>query len=99
MKSLKNVSAVDLGLKIDHVTAFAIAPVLNGYEPARSRILFGQVLEQLAAIPGVTGVTSARVPILAGSWGRNVNVAGFPLESDVDHNAKYNEVSPGYFKV
>jgi predicted permease len=98
-KNLKNVSAVDLGLKIDHVTKFAIAPVLNGYEPARSRILFGQVLDELAAIPGVTGVTSARVPILQGNWGSNVNVEGVQRGPDNDSHASYNEISADFFRV
>jgi predicted permease len=99
VKSLRNVSAVDLGLKIDHVTAFAIAPVLNGYEPARTRILFGRVLEELAAIPGVTGVTSARVPLLKGNWGSNVNVEGYQRGPDIPSHASYNEISAGFFSV
>jgi predicted permease len=99
VKSLKNVSAVDLGLKIDHVTKFAIAPVLNGYEPARSRILFGQVLDELAAVPGVTGVASARVPVLEGNWGSDVSVEGFQRGPDIDSHASYNEISADFFRV
>jgi predicted permease len=37
VKSLRNVSTVDLGLKIDHITTFGVAPVLNGYTPPRSK--------------------------------------------------------------
>ncbi|HEX7545092.1 MAG TPA: ABC transporter permease, partial [Gemmatimonadaceae bacterium] len=100
VKSLRNVSTVDLGLKIDHVTTFGIAPVLNGYTGARTLILFDQVEQALAALPGVTGVTSARVPLLANNnWGNSVNVEGFPRGPDVDNDSRFNEIGPDYFKV
>jgi predicted permease len=100
VKSLRNVSTVDLGLKIDHVTTFGIAPVLNGYSGPRTLILFDQVEQALAALPGVTGVTSARVPLLANNnWGNNVNVEGFPRGPDMDNNSRFNEIGPDYFKV
>jgi predicted permease len=100
VKSLKNVAAVDLGIKIDHITTFAISPVLNGYEPARSRVLFKQVEDQLAALPGVTSVTSARVPVLSSNnWGNDVQVQGYPHGPDIDNNSRYNELGVGYFKT
>jgi len=100
VKSLRNVSRVDLGLRIDHVLGFSIAPVLNGYEPARSKVLFGRVEEELAALPGVTGVTAAAVPLLASSNRcRDVSVEGFKRTPDTNANSCYNEVAPGYFSV
>jgi predicted permease len=100
IKSLRNVSKAELGLKPDNVVTFAISPELNGYTPARSKALFARAEEELAAIPGVTGVTSSLVPVLSGSnWGTDVNVEGFKREPDVDANARYSEVGPDYFKV
>jgi predicted permease len=100
IKSLVNVSNVDLGVKIDNVVTFSIAPSLNGYETARSKILFQRVEEELTAMPGVTGVTSSLVPLLANSnWGNDVHVQGFPDGPDVDNNARYNEVGAGYFRM
>jgi predicted permease len=100
VKSLVNVARVDLGLKIDHVITFGISPELNGYQPARTRALFERVENELAAIPGVSGVSAAIVPLLAGNnWGSDVNVEGFPTGPDVDNNSRYNEVGPGYFRT
>lgn len=100
VKSLENVSNVDLGLKIDHITTFRIAPVLNGYKGPRSAILFQQVSEALEALPGVTGVTAARVPLIGNSnWGNGVHVQGYPHDPDTDLNSRFNAVGPGYFKV
>ena len=98
MKSLVNVTRVDLGVEVDHVVTFAISPERSGYDSTRSAILFGRVEEELAALPGVNGVTSAMVPLLAGdNWGTDVQVQGFPKGPDVDNNSRFNEVGAGYF--
>ncbi len=100
IKSLTNVSKVDLGVKIDDVVTFAVSPALNGYESARSKVLFQQIDEALAALPGVKGVTSARVPLLAGSnWGTDVTVEGFKTGPDVDANSRTNSVGVKYFST
>lgn len=99
-RSLLNVTRVDLGLEVERLATFAIAPELNGYPPERSRALFERLEEDLAAVPGVTGVTASMVPALAGSnWGTDVWVEGFPVEPDTDNNARFNEVGPGYFRT
>jgi predicted permease len=98
IKSLNNVSRVELGLSTDNVITFGISPVLNGYEPDESQILFGRVEEEMAAIPGVTAVSAAMIPIISGSnWGTNVSVEGFESGPDIDSNARFNIVSSGYF--
>ena len=100
IKSLMNVSNVDLGLKVDNVVTFDISPELSGYDNERSRILFHRVEEELAAIPGVTGVTSSLVPLIANNnWGNNVHIQGIDEGPDTDMNARFNEVGAGYFKT
>ncbi len=100
VKSLMNVSRVDLGLKIDNVVTFGISPSLNGYEPARSKALFERTEEELATVQGVSGVAAARVPLLAGNnWGNDVSVEGFDRGPDTDADARYNEINPGYFRT
>jgi predicted permease len=99
-KSLFNISRVDLGLKVDNVITFAVSPALNGYKPDRSRQLFEQLEDELAAMPGVTAVTNSLVPLLAGdNWGNDVAVEGFNAGPDTDTNSRYNEVGPGYFRT
>jgi predicted permease len=100
VKSLLNVSRVDLGVKIDNVITFGVSPALNGYKPERTLVLFQRLEDQLRAIPGVTGVTAALVPLLAGdNWGNSVAVQGFAAGPDTDNNSRYNEVGPGYFST
>lgn len=100
LRSLANIGSVDLGLNAENVVTFGVSPRLNGYEPERSRVFFQRLEEELAAVPGVTGVAASMVPLLAGSnWGSDVSVEGFERGPDTDANARYNLVSPGYFRT
>jgi predicted permease len=100
IKSVVNVSRVDLGLNPENVVTFGVSPILNGYEPERSRALFERAETELTAIPGVTAVTAAVVPVLGGSnWGTNVAVEGFERGPDVDTNVRFNEVGPAYLRT
>ena len=99
-KSLFNVSRVDLGLKTDHMVLFSIAPELNAYTTERTRQLFERVEDEIAAVPGVTSVVAAIVPVLAGdNWGNSLAVEGFEAGPDTNTNASFNGVGPGYFKT
>jgi predicted permease len=100
IKSLDNVSRVDLGVETENVVTFRLSPVLSGYEAEQSRALYDRVEAELAAQPGVTGVASARVAVFGGnSWGNNVMVEGFEAGPDTNRNTRYNAVGPGYFET
>ena len=99
-RSLYEVSRVDLGLNVEHVVTFRVAPSRNGLSAIQSRQLFERIEGALAALPGVTAVTDATVPLLDGSnWGNNVVVEGFDAGPDTDTNARTNAVGLGYFKA
>jgi predicted permease len=86
-RSLVNVSRVELGIDIENLITFGVSPGLNGYSPERSRQLFERLEDELAAQPGVRGVSAAMVPALAGSnWGTDVAVEGFKSGPDIDRN-------------
>ncbi len=100
VKSLLNVSRINLGIKVDNVIAFGLSPELSGYTAERTHVFFERLEEELRATPGVTGVTVALVPLLAGSnWGNSVAVQGFEAGPDTDNGARYNEVGPGYLST
>jgi len=100
VKSLFNVSRVDLGMNVDHLVTFGVAPELNGYTPERSRALFERLQADLAALPGVAGATGGMVPLLADSnWNNSLSVEGFQAGPDTDTNASVNEIAPAYFKT
>ena len=100
LRSLMNVSRVDLGVKIDQIATFQIVPQRTGYDSARSAVLFNRVEQELAALPGVTGVTDGLVPLLSGdNWGNRVHVQGYACGPDVDCGARFNEIGVDYFKT
>ena len=100
LKSLMNVSKVDLGVRVDNIATFAIVPQRTGYDSARSAVLFNRVEQELAALPGVTGVTDGMVPLLSGdNWGNRVHVQGFQCGPDVDCDSRYNEIGADYFRT
>jgi predicted permease len=100
LKSLVNVSRVDLGVRIEDVVSFSVSPLRVGYDTVRAKVLYERIEEELAAQPGVTGVTSAMVPLLSGnSWGNDVRVQGLTCLPDTDCNSRYNAVGAGYFSM
>jgi predicted permease len=100
IKSLTNITRVDLGLRTDNVVTFRTSPVLSGYDQPRVRTFFDRAEQEMAAIRGVTGVALSRVPLLAGSnSGNDVNVEDFPSGPDIDTNSRMNEINAGYFRT
>src|SRR6476620_11127321 len=100
VKSLLNVSRVDLGFKVDRVATFGLSPDLNGYSFDRTRLFFQRLEDELRAAPRVAAVTVSNVPILAGkNRQRDVAVQGFKAGPDTDSNSHYNKVGPGYFSA
>ena len=98
LKSLANVSRVDLGVRVDDMVTFSVSPMRVGFDSARAAAFFRQVAEEVRAIPGVTAVTESQVPLLSGdNWGNDVTVQGFPHGPDVDAGSRFNAVGPGYF--
>src|SRR5262249_512374 len=88
VKSLLNVSRVDLGFKVDHVATFGLSPDLNGYSSDHTRVFFQRLEDELRAAPGVTAVTLSNVPLLTGNnRARDVAVEGFKAGPDTDSNS------------
>jgi predicted permease len=100
VRSLVNVSRVDLGINTENLLMFGISPQLNGYTPDRSRAFFERVEDELAALPGVTAVSAATVPLIAGNnWGSSLSVQGFQAGPDTDTHSNFNVIGPDYFRT
>ncbi len=99
-KTLMNLSRVDLGVRTDHLMTFSMTPKLSGYTDARVIGFYQQLRERLAALPGVSSATAARVAIVSGSSSSgNMTVEGFTPRFDGDSDAYLNEVMPDYFRT
>ena len=100
IRSLVAVSRIELGLDAENVLTFMISPERNGYEPAASRALFARTEDALIALPGITDVSAAMIPILAGSnSSTSVRVEGFEFDADTNRSSSYNLIAPGFFRT
>jgi predicted permease len=100
LKSLWKVNRVELGVRVERLMRFSLSPEASGYDSTRTRTLFDRVEQELAALPGATGVTTAMVPLIAGSnWNNTVKVQGFQTTDNADAQASFNGVGPGFFRT
>jgi predicted permease len=101
VKSLWKVKHVDLGVQIEKLVTFSVTPGQSGYDSVRTRALFTRIEEELRALPGASAVTSAMVPLIAGSnWNNSVRVEGFKAEEGSNaSSSSLNSVGPGFFRA
>ena len=72
LRTLNNLRHVDVGFNPQNLVLFRVNPQLNRYDEQRTRRLFDQLVESVAAAPGVKAVTGSNPALLSGS----VNTTG-----------------------
>ena len=76
LRTLFNLNSINPGFRTDHLVLFNINPPDLRYPAPKDIALHRQLEQTLAAVPGVDGVTSINVPLLAG----NMMNSGFSVE-------------------
>jgi len=100
VRSLRNVFAVNPGLRVNHMLTLSIDPSLQGYQPERARRLFTQIQEDLRKIPGISSVSGARYPVLADSNDEGtLYVEGHKPKEDENMEAGYQQTLPDLFST
>ncbi len=100
VRSLRNVFAVDPGLRIDKMLTFSIDPSLQGYQPDRARRLFSDLQDNLQKIPGVVSASGATFPVLAGYRDEGtLEVEGYSAKKEENMQAGWDQVLPGFFST
>jgi predicted permease len=98
VRTMKNLRAVDVGFRPDHLLTFSIDPGLAGYDKTRSFVLIHRLEDTLGAIPGVRAVAATNDPELAGNdIGSNITIAGVPPSATEDLHIERGSVTPTYF--
>ncbi len=99
-KSLGNISHVDPGFSPGGLVVFGLTPQRNGYTASAAASLFERLHEELAALPGVTAVSSSTTPLLSGDERvTSAFVEGFDAGPDTDNNTGYDEIGEAYFRT
>lgn len=100
VRSLYNLTQLDLGMEIDSIVSFSVSPRLNGYDDQRATSIIDRIEEELGREPGITSAASSMVPLLTGSnWRRNVAVEGVESGPGIDTESRFNRVSPAFFRT
>lgn len=97
-RTLGNLTAVELGFEPTGVVSFNVEPSSVGYDSARARAYYRELLARVEAVPGVEHATLAEnVPFVCCSQILRVGRAGAESATQVEVLA--NAVGPGYFEV
>lgn len=95
LRTVYNLSQVDLGFNPEHLLIFHIDPSLNAYDADRIERLYGQVLQRLTALPGVDSATVTDIALIS----RLQNNWTFLVPGSEPKNVKFARVGPAYFET
>ncbi len=100
LRSLANLSALNLGFEKEGVLRFQIDPSSAGYKTdARLRSLMSRIEEHVSSLPGIQGASFALSVFEGGGWsGDSVRVPDRP-RSDKEPHSDFNLVGDRYFEV
>ncbi len=95
-----NVERVNPGFDSENVNLFGFDLRQSGYDAKSGRAFYRDVLERVAALPGVESASlAAQLPLLVvGMPSRGASVEGYVPQKNEDMNFGYNMVSAGYFE-
>jgi predicted permease len=100
LKTLLNLTHIDLGIRVDHLISFSLLPKLSAYTDERVSQLHDQLNARLSAIPGVSLVSTAAVAAVAHSTSRTtITIEGYEQTGEDQPAVNINEVGAGYFQT
>jgi len=100
VRTLHNLKSLNVGFTTDHLVTFGVQPTLAGYRPDQTRDVAKQVLQTLAALPGVRSAAGTTDRELAGDNTSNtITLAGYTAKENENMNVESANVSPGYFST
>ncbi len=98
LKSFTHSQNLDFGFNPNHLLLVTIDPMLRGYSNEQASRFHEQLLQRVAALPGVKSATvGERVPFLSGaSW--DISIDGYTApDGEKFIDTQTNEVDPNYF--
>jgi predicted permease len=95
LRTLHNLSGVELGFNPRDITVFRLDPSLNGYDEIRVKRLYERVLDRLHSVPGVQFATLLENSLVSG-WSSN---SGLFVDSQPAKSMPVNRVGPAFFET
>ncbi|WP_158945814.1 ABC transporter permease [Granulicella sp. S190] len=98
VRTMQNLRRVDTGINTSHLITFHIDPLLSGYAKEKIPALQQQVLDAMAALPGVQSVAATNDAELADNGhSGNVTVEGYTAPAEDDFDVEVPTVNAGFF--
>ena len=103
LRTLHNLRQVDVGFNPQNLLLFRVNPQLNRYDEKRQIALYTQLLERIAAVPGVRGVALSNPALLSGSVNIDQHLRPgrvyAPGQRDYDNSINRLVISPNFFEM
>src|SRR6185437_6094707 len=98
VRTLQNLKNIDPGFDTRNLLTFAIDPTLVGYKTAQADAFLSDLLQRVAALPGVESVSYASTALLSGEmFGTVVHLRGTPENQQASTGNL--AVGPNYFST
>jgi putative ABC transport system permease protein len=100
LRSLRNASSIDIGMKPDHLLIMAVDPKLQHYSREKSQQFLDQLRERVSALPGVRSVSFVdSLPLSIGGVNFDFKAPAGEGRAEQDLNADVYNVGKGYFQT
>ena len=97
LRTLENLRHVDVGFNTDKLLLVPVNPLLNRYDQPRIVSLYGQLLDRLAAVPGVRGAALSSPALLSGSTSGTALFVKGRTKPGERNSINRLTISPGFF--
>jgi predicted permease len=98
--SLLNLKRQNLGVRVDHLVEFTVAPGLSHYNTEQTIAFFNRLREGISALPGVRSVTVAELPLFTdNSSNTNITAEGHKPGPEENIHVQTNAVAPNHFST
>jgi putative ABC transport system permease protein len=98
VRTMQNLRQIDTGINTSHLITFHVDPLLSGYPKEKIPALHQQILDTMAALPGVQSVGATDDPELADTGhSGDFTVEGYNAPSDEDYDVEIPDVTAGFF--
>ncbi|HYV84588.1 MAG TPA: ABC transporter permease, partial [Patescibacteria group bacterium] len=100
LRTLMLVGAVDPGFAVEHRLTASLDPGLQGYDRARTDVLYTNLLEAARALPDVRSAALAHiVPIEKRNMATSVEYEGYAGDQEHAPIIPFDVVTPGFFRT
>jgi putative ABC transport system permease protein len=100
LRSLKNASSIDIGMKPNNILLMAFDPKLHKYSREKTQQLISQLRDRVSVLPGVRSVSFVdSLPLSIGGTSYDFKSSGGKDGKEVEVNADVYSVGSGYFEA